>query len=292
MMGEYIVGIGEVLWDVFPTGRKLGGAPANFAYHVSQFGLEGLAVSAVGRDGLGEETLEALDGHGLHFHIDRVEEPTGTVQVTLDAEGVPQYEIKTGVAWDNIPYTKELAEIAAGTRAVCFGSLAQRSPVSRETIGWFLDAVPEDCLKVFDINLRQQFYTREILQESMERADILKINEEEILVVARLFGIAGDGFGDICRELMQRYGLDMVILTCGAVGSYVFHGGGMSYLDTPDVKVADTVGAGDSFTGAFVACILSGRSVEEAHRTAVEVSAYVCTRTGAMPPLPEEMRRL
>ncbi len=290
-MGEYIVGIGEVLWDVFPTGRKLGGAPANFAYHVSQFGLEGLAVSAIGRDALGEETLNALNGHGLHFHMDRVEEPTGTVQVTLDEKGIPQYEIKTGVAWDNIPYTKELAEIAARTRAVCFGSLAQRSPVSRETIGWFLDAVPEECLKVFDINLRQQFYTREVLEGSMERADILKINEEEILVVARMYGIHGSA-EDICRELMKRFRLGMVILTCGSVGSYVFHGDGMSYLDTPEVKVADTVGAGDSFTGAFVACILAGRSVEEAHKTAVEVSAYVCTRTGAMPPLPEDIIRL
>ena len=291
-MSEYIVGIGEVLWDVFPTGRKLGGAPANFAYHVSQFGLEGLAVSAVGRDGLGEETLEALRGHGLHFHMDRVEEPTGTVQVTLDEKGVPQYEIKTGVAWDNIPYTKELAQIAADTKAVCFGSLAQRSPVSRETIGWFLDAVPEDCLKVFDINLRQKFYTREVLEDSFKRADILKINEEEIVTVAQMFGIAGGGFEDNCRELMQRYGLDMVILTCGAVGSYVFHEAGMSYLDTPVVQVADTVGAGDSFTGAFVACILEGKSVEEAHRTAVKVSAYVCTQTGAMPPVPGEIRRL
>ena len=291
-MSEYIVGIGEVLWDVFPTGRKLGGAPANFAYHVSQFGLEGLAVSAVGRDGLGEETLEALRGHGLHFHMDRVEEPTGTVQVTLDEKGVPQYEIKTGVAWDNIPYTRELARIASCTKAVCFGSLAQRSPVSRETIGWFLDAVPEGCLKVFDINLRQQFYTREVLEDSLQRADILKINEEEIVTVAQLFGIEGEGFEDTCRELIRRYGLDMVILTCGAVGSHVFHEGGMSYLDTPAVQVADTVGAGDSFTGAFVACMLEGKSVEEAHRTAVKVSAYVCTQTGAMPPVPEETRQL
>ena len=291
-MGEYIVGIGEVLWDVFPTGRKLGGAPANFAYHVSQFGLEGLAVSAVGRDDLGDETLDALDGHGLHFHMDRVEEPTGTVQVTLDANGVPQYEIKTGVAWDNIPFTKELAQIAASTRAVCFGSLAQRSPVSRETVGWFLDAVPEDCLKVFDINLRQQFYTLEILEDSLKRADILKINEDEIVIVARMFGIAGDGFEVICRTLKERFCLKMVILTCGAVGSYVFHDGGMSYLDTPEVQVADTVGAGDSFTGAFVACILAGKSVEEAHRTAVDVSAYVCTQTGAMPPVPEDLIRI
>lgn len=290
-MSEYIVGIGEVLWDVFPTGRKLGGAPANFAYHVSQFGLEGLAVSAVGRDALGEETLNALDGCGLHFHMDRVEEPTGTVQVTLDADGVPRYEIKTGVAWDNIPYTKELSAIAADTRAVCFGSLAQRSPVSHQTIGWFLDAVPDDCLKVFDINLRQHFYTREVLEDSFRRAGILKINEEEIAIVAKLFGIDGNGYEAVCRELTDRYGLDMVILTCGAEGSYVFHGGGTSYLDTPKVQVADTVGAGDSFTGAFVACMLSGKSVEEAHRVAVKVSAYVCTRTGAMPAIPEEVRR-
>ena len=281
-MDGYIVGIGEVLWDVFPTGKKLGGAPANFAYHVSQFGLCGLAVSAVGRDELGEETVSALSEHGLNFHIDRVEEPTGTVQVTLDGNGIPQYEIKTGVAWDNIPYTKELAEIASQTKAVCFGSLAQRSPVSKKTIGWFLDAVPEDCLKVFDINLRQQFYSEEVLEASMNKADILKINEEEIVVVAKLFGIPGTGYEEISRRLAEMFKLKMLILTCGAVGSYVFHDGGVSYIETPKVKVADTVGAGDSFTGAFVASILSGKTVEEAHRIAVQVSAYVCTQTGAM----------
>lgn len=286
-MSEYVVGLGEILWDVFPTGKKLGGAPANFAFHVSQFGLDGLAVSAVGRDALGEETVEELYRNGLHFHLDRVEEPTGTVQVTLDGQGVPSYEIKTGVAWDNIPYTKELAEIAASTRAVCFGSLAQRSPVSRETIGWFLDAVPEDCLKVFDINLRQRFYTKEVLEESMRRADILKINEDEIVVVAGMFGFPGLGYEDASRKLIEMFSLEMVILTCGATGSYVFHKGGLSCLATPRVDVADTVGAGDSFTGAFVASILSGKPVEEAHRIAVEVSAYVCTKSGAMPALPE-----
>ena len=288
-MSEYVVGLGEVLWDVFPSGKKLGGAPANFAFHVSQFGLDGLAVSAVGRDALGEETVEELYRNGLHYHIDRVEEPTGTVQVTLDAQGVPSYEIKTGVAWDNIPFTKELAEIAASTRAVCFGSLAQRSPVSRETIGWFLEAVPSDCLKVFDINLRQHFYTKEVLEESMKRANILKINEEEIAVVAEMFGFPGLGYEEASRKLMDLYTLDMVILTCGATGSYVFHKEGMSYLVTPKVKVADTVGAGDSFTGAFVASILSGKPVGEAHRIAVEVSAYVCTRSGAMPQLPPSL---
>ena len=291
-MNDYIVGIGEVLWDVFPTGKKLGGAPANFAYHVSQFGLCGLAVSAVGRDALGEETVNSLSEHGLNFHIDRVEEPTGTVQVTLDDKGVPQYEIKTGVAWDNIPYSKELSEIASETRAVCFGSLAQRSPVSRETIGWFLDAVPEGCMKVFDINIRQHFYSKEVLEASMEKADILKINEDEIVIVARLFDIPETGFEEISRRLVGMFGLKMLILTCGAVGSYVFHEGGMSYLATPKVEVADTVGAGDSFTGAFVASILSGKTVEEAHRIAVQVSAFVCTKTGAMPEIPEEVRSI
>ena len=290
MMSEYIVGIGEVLWDVFPTGKKLGGAPANFAYHVSQFGLEGLAVSAVGRDPLGEETVSALDEHGLHYHIDRVEEPTGTVQVTLDENGVPQYEIKTGVAWDNIPFTEELSRIAASTKAVCFGSLAQRGEVSRQTIGWFLDAVPADCMKVFDINLRQSFYSKEIIEDSLRRADILKINEEEIVTVSRMFGISETEYAPVCRKLMEDYSLKMLILTCGAVGSYVFYDGGMSYIDTPKVKVADTVGAGDSFTGAFVASILQGKGVEQAHRIAVGVSAYVCTMSGAMPNVPSEVK--
>ncbi|MBQ3881325.1 MAG: carbohydrate kinase [Bacteroidales bacterium] len=289
-MSEYIVGIGEVLWDVFPTGKKLGGAPANFAYHVSQFGLEGLAVSAVGRDPLGEETVSALDEHGLHYHIDRVEEPTGTVQVTLDDKGVPQYEIKTGVAWDNIPFTEELSRIAASTKAVCFGSLAQRGEVSRQTIGWFLDAVPADCMKVFDINLRQSFYSKEIIEESLRRADILKINDEEIVTVSRMFGISETEYAPVCRKLMEDYSLKMLILTCGAVGSYVFYDGGMSYIDTPKVKVADTVGAGDSFTGAFVASILQGKSVEQAHRIAVGVSAYVCTMSGAMPNVPSDVK--
>ena len=177
-MGKYVIGIGEALWDVLPEGKKLGGAPANFAYHARQFGLEGIAVSAIGHDALGEEIVEAFEEHRLPYHLARVEYPTGTVQVTLDAQGVPQYEIKTDVAWDNIPFDEELAALAADCKAVCFGSLAQRSEVSRNTIGAFLDAVPADCLKVFDINLRQSFYTKEVLEASFQRCDILKINDE------------------------------------------------------------------------------------------------------------------
>jgi len=289
-MSKFVIGIGEALWDMLPEGKKLGGAPANFAYHASQFGLEGLAVSAIGQDKLGEEIVEALEEHHLPYHLDRVDYPTGTVQVTLDSRGVPQYEIKTGVAWDNIPYTRELALLALQCQAVCFGSLAQRSPVSRESIGLFLDAVPKDCLKVFDINLRQDFYDKEVLEASFRRCDILKINDEELVVMARMFNLPGLALEEKCRYLIKEYNLKMLILTCGVNGSYVFYEGGMSFLDTPKVKVADTVGAGDSFTGAFVGSLLTGKTVTQAHETAVKVSAFVCTQSGAMPIVPDNLK--
>ena len=289
-MGKYVIGIGEALWDVLPEGKKLGGAPANFAYHARQFGLEGIAVSAIGHDALGEEIVEAFEEHQLPYHLARVDYPTGTVQVSLDAQGVPQYEIKTDVAWDNIPYDDELATLAADCKAVCFGSLAQRSAVSRNTISAFLDAVPADCLKVFDINLRQSFYTREVLEASFQRCDILKINDEELETVSRLFGTAGLSLEEKCWLIFERYSLQMLILTCGTNGSYVFHAGGISYQVTPKVEVADTVGAGDSFTGAFIGSILQGKSVAVAHETAVKVSAYDCTQKGAMPVVPDELK--
>ena len=287
---QFVIGIGEALWDMLPEGKKLGGAPANFAYHASQFGHEAVAVSAIGQDPLGEEIVEALEEHRLPYHLDRVPYPTGTVQVTLDAQGVPQYEIKTDVAWDNIPYTAELASLAARCKAVCFGSLAQRNAVSRESISLFLDAVPEDCLKVFDINLRQDFYSKEVLEASFHRCNILKINDEELVVMSRLLELPGLALEEKCKHLMKVYGLRMLILTCGVNGSYVFYEGGISFLDTPKVTVADTVGAGDSFTGAFVGSLLNGKTVSEAHETAVKVSAYVCTQSGAMPEIPNTFK--
>jgi len=289
-MDKFVIGIGEALWDMLPGGKKLGGAPANFAYHASQFGHEAIAVSAIGQDKLGEEIVDALEEHRLPYHLDRVEYPTGTVQVSLDDQGIPQYEIKTDVAWDNIPYTRELARLAADCKAVCFGSLAQRSPVSRESIGLFLEAVPEDCMKVFDINLRQDFYGREVLEESFRRCDILKINDEELAVIASMFEVPGLTTEDKCRSLIETYKLKMLILTCGVNGSYAFYEGGMSFLETPKVTVADTVGAGDSFTGAFVGSLLNGKSVPEAHETAVRVSAFVCTQSGAMPEVPDSLK--
>ncbi|MCR8912604.1 carbohydrate kinase [Barnesiella sp. ET7] len=286
-----IVGMGEALWDVLPEGKKLGGAPANFAYHVSQFGLNSRVVSAVGQDKLGTEILDNFREKRLQGIIETVPYPTGTVQVTLDNEGVPCYDIKEGVAWDNIPYTEELDQLARQTQAVCFGSLAQRSIVSRETIARFLATMPDtpETLKIFDINLRQSFYTKEILCDSFSRCNVLKINDEELVTVSRLFGYPGIDLQDKCWILLAKYNLKMLILTCGVNGSYVFTPGHVSFVETPTVQVADTVGAGDSFTAAFTAAIIRGRSVREAHQLAVDTSAYVCTQQGAMPVLPESL---
>lgn len=291
MKNGMIVGMGEALWDVLPEGKKIGGAPANFAYNVSQFGLPSCVVSAVGDDPLGHEIIENFTEKELNLLIAEVPYPTGVVNVEIDAAGVPQYDIKENVAWDNIPYTEELRDLARRTRAVCFGSLAQRNIVSRETINAFLDDMPKDdgTLVVFDVNLRQSFYTPEILCNSMKRCNILKINDEELVTVSRMFGYPGIDLQDKCWILLGKYNLKMLILTCGINGSYVFTPGNVSFQPTPKVDVADTVGAGDSFTAAFIAGIIKGLSVTEAHSLAVRTSAYVCTCQGAMNRLPADL---
>lgn len=291
-MERYVVGMGEALWDCLPEGRKIGGAPANFAYHVGQFGFKSLAVSAIGDDQLGKEIVEKFDQRNLNYLLETVDHPTGTVQVEVDSAGIPRYEIMENVAWDNIPYSSELEEVAHNCRVVCFGSLAQRNAVSRETINRFIDAMPsaEDTLKVFDINLRQHFYDKDTIVSSLNRCNVFKINDEELLVVKEMFGYGDMSVKDICKALLSDYDLKMLILTCGTDGSYVFADGVESYKETPKVEVADTVGAGDSFTAAFIASILQGRSIYEAHDRAVKVSAFVCTQNGAMPVIPEDLK--
>ena len=296
---KYVIGLGEALFDCLPTGRKLGGAPANFAYHVSQFGFQSYAISAIGNDELGQEIIDTFEQVGLHYCLPKVDYPTGTVQVTLDEKGIPQYEICLGVAWDNIPLTDELLAIAKDAKAVCFGSLAQRAEVSRATIQAMLEAMPKETLKVFDINLRQSWYSREVIEKSLEYSNILKINDEELDIVApmllsveidpkNLIATNEEKTLCVCRQLIERYALDMVILTCGTNGSYVITLDTFSFIPTPKVEVADTVGAGDSFTATFIAKLLGGASIPEAHEMAVKVSAYVCTQSGAMPILPQE----
>lgn len=291
-MNDVIVGMGEVLWDMLPEGKKIGGAPANFAYHVSQYGFDSCVVSAVGDDKLGNEILESFDNRYLNYLIEKVPYPTGTVQIELDEAGIPCYEIKENVAWDNIPFTADLEKLARKTRAVCFGSLAQRNTVSRETINRFLDVMSDTAgqYRVFDVNLRQGFYDKEILCNSMKRCNILKINDEELITVSRMFEYPGIDLEDKCRVLLSEYSLEILILTCGVNGSYVFTRGNVSFVNTPKIEVADTVGAGDSFTATFISAILRGKSIREAHELAVDVSAYVCTQNGAMPELPVSIK--
>ena len=216
---KYCVGLGEVLFDVFPSGSQLGGAPANFAYHASQHGLRSIAVSAVGNDAYGDEAIRQLEEKHLNHLLPTVNYPTGTVQVQLDDQGVPTYDIKTGVAWDNIPFTDAVSQVANQACAVCWGSLAQRSAASRDTIYQFLDHTPSDCLKIFDINLRQNFYTKEIICESLKRCNILKINDEELITLGRLFGYPGLDIENKCWLILGKYNLDMLVLTCGVNGS-------------------------------------------------------------------------
>ncbi len=290
-MKNTVVGLGEILWDVFPERKVLGGAPANFAYHASQFGFNGYAVSAIGDDLLGKEILTSLEEKGLNYLLEKTDYPTGTVQVTLNKAGVPQYEICENVAWDNIPFTARTENLAKNTQTVCFGSLAQRNSVSRETIRKFINAMPEDSLKIFDINLRLNFYSKEIIHESLEMSNMMKINDEEVIKVANLYGWKGDE-QEICGRLLEDYKLDILVLTKGTDGSFVFTPRQTSYQPTPKVHVADTVGAGDSFTAAFVAAYLHGERIEDAHQLAVEVSAYVCLQHGAMPKLADSYLEL
>ncbi len=291
-MKRYVVGLGEALWDVLPTERKLGGAPANFAYHVARAGFDALVISAVGNDTLGDETLQCFKSKQLEYIMPRVEFPTGTVQVTVDAAGIPLYEIKRNVAWDHIPLTTEIIEVAKNCKAVCFGSLAQREDESRKTIEKFLDSVPNDCLRIFDINIRQHFYTKQLIENSLKKSDILKINDEELELIAPMLGYDQDFPRNsrlnehqvaVAQGIIHDYNLQMVVLTCGVNGSYIITTNEVLYRPTPKVDVVDTVGAGDSFNGAFVASLLKGKSLEEAHKKAVDTSAFVCTESGAMP---------
>lgn len=267
----------------------MGGAPANFAYYMNQFGFESVVVSAVGNDQLGMEIKETFDKAGLKYMLDGPDRPTGTVMIKLDGNGIPTYDIIEDVAYDYIPYTPELEEVARRCNVACFGSMTQRNPVSRQTIRNFLESMPQtgETYKVFDINLRQNFYSKEIISESLRLCNVFKINDEELKVVKKMFGYDGLSDHEVCRKIIYDQDLKFLILTCGVNGSHVFTGTEYSFMNTPVVEVADTVGAGDSFISAFMASILRGESIKDAHTLSVKVSAYICTQYGAMLELPE-----
>ena len=282
-----VVGMGEALWDMLPEGKKIGGAPANFAYHVSQFGLDSYVVSAVGEDELGTEILSNFREKKLGCMIERVPYPTGTVQVQLDSNGVPCYDIREGVAWDNIPFTPALESLARQTCAVCFGSLAQRSVVSCETINRFLDAMPggEDRYKIFDINLRQGFYTKEILCNSMRKCNILKINDDEIDLICSVIGLDTCDGSSLFSWLSENTAIHTLLLTRGKHGSDCFTlDGGKIHEECSSVHVVDTVGAGDSLSAAFLFFRYEKKlSVSEALQKATAVADFVVGHKGAIP---------
>ena len=290
-MMKKVVSIGETVWDVFPSGKRLGGAPVNFAFFSKEFGADAYPVSAIGNDALGDETMRALESTGLDLgYIQRNDSPTSRVLVTMDDAGVPQYEIVEGVAWDDLTCDAGTLALFSDADVVCWGTLAQRSPRSHRSVLQMLAAVPASSLKVFDINLRQHYYSRETIEDSLKYADVLKLNEDELPIITGLFSIEDNAEASIA-ELIRRFSLRNVIYTQGSVCSDVYGVEGLlSHLPTPKVNVVDTVGAGDSFTATYVMSRLNGASVEEAHRLAVDVSAFVCTQSGAINPLPERLR--
>lgn len=292
MPSPRVIGIGEVLWDCAPDGKHLGGAPGNFAYHVNAQGISAVPASAVGEDDLGEELLAALRTHGIDttFIPKLADYPTSTVDVELN-EGKPTYTIHENVAWDHIPASDALLEAAKGADALCYGTLAQRDADSRETIRLALEASRPDCLRIFDVNLRQSFYNAETVDGGLRLATAFKLSDEEILKVAQMLDLPSDetAFGD---ALFERFGdLSLLIVTRGDSGSLLRRRDGeTSPHEGVKAKVSSTVGAGDSFTAGVVVALLKGRSLAEAHDFAARLAAFVVSQPGAMPEIPGELK--
>ena len=276
-----VVGIGELLWDVFPTGKRAGGAPINFVYHATQLGAEGYAISAVGNDAFGTEILQELDKNHIAYYIDSLSYPTGSVKVELN-NGIPSYTIIENVAWDHIPLTQKAVDLVKNADAVCYGTLSLRNADSKKTVTTLLSYAKKEALRFYDINLRQHYYSKELIEELLNYANVFKINDDELLVLKDLFSLKGTD-EEVCKYFMNTYKLKYLILTAGEKYSVVYSQTEVSRIETPRVTVADTVGAGDAFSGAFVQGILSGKTLKEAHKQAVEISAFVCTKTGAWP---------
>lgn len=291
-----IVGLGEVLWDVIsPTEKYLGGAPANFAFHSSQFGANGLVVSGIGTDALGQEITAQLQGKGLDTTCLRQDarHPTGTVTVQKDAQGQPTYNIHAPVAWDFLPFDDLLRQQAENADAVCFGTLAQRSPASRAAIRAFVASTRPDCLRVFDINLRQAFYTRDVIESSLKLCNVLKLNHEELPVVAALLELPANNSADetaLLTSLLALYPLRLIALTRGGNGSVLTTKFRRSEHPGYPATVVDTVGAGDAFTAALTWGLLHTADLDHIHDTASRLASFVCSQPGGTPQLPPSLR--
>lgn len=274
-----IVSFGEVLWDMLPDGKKLGGAPLNLVYHAIKSGCTGAVISAVGTDNLGQELLDEIQKKNIPHFISKNEYPTGTVQVELK-DGIPRYDIVQNVAWDYISLSDDVKKILSEIKVLCYGSLAVRSDTSYNSLKELISLCSNEVIKFFDINLRTPYYTTDLVKELLQNCDILKINEKEWSILkTELY----KGRGDFCSWLMKQYKIKMVILTAGSSYSKIYMDHEILYLQTPKVNVVDTVGAGDAFSGAFLASLIQGKSVAEAHKNAVQVSAFVVGQVGACP---------
>jgi len=284
-----VVGLGEVLWDLLPAGKFLGGAPANFAFHSNQLGAQGLVVSAIGGDALGQEIQDRFRELGLSAEGLRiVDRPTGTVTVAM-SNGQPDYTIHSQVAWDSIPFDDRLKSFAQQAAAVCFGSLAQRSEISRRNIQQFLRSTGKECLRVCDINFRQQFFDAQTINDSLQLCNVLKLNHEELPVLAELLNLPG-AEEQALPELVRRFDLKLVVLTRGGHGSSLFGRWRTSHHPGhPVSQIADTIGAGDSFTAAIVRGLLQLQDLDQLHDRAARLASFVCTQRGATPQIPPEL---
>src|ERR1035438_1193279 len=293
-MGLNVVGVGEVLWDLLLTGAKLGGAPANFAYHAHALGARVHVITRVGKDDYGREVVRRFQNMGLPEATVQVDEsaPTGTAKVVLSGDGLAHFTIQEDVAWDYIAATRGALAAASAADVICFGSLAQRCQTSRNTIQQLVAAAPASALRVLDINLRQQFYSRDVIEQSLQLANVLKLNEDELPRIAMMFSLTGSTKHQIER-LAQLFDLHMVAFTRGPEGSLLFQQKGKRWSDCTShpVQVIDTVGAGDSFTAVLVLGLLRKMDLDEINNLANEVARYVCSQAGGTPTLPAEFAR-
>lgn len=284
-----VAGIGEILFDVFPEGKQLGGAPCNFVFHSKALGLDAYLVSAVGNDENGAELCEILQVNGLSLqYIQRAPFPTGTVEVSLDKNGTASYLINENVAWDHILWSHSMQNLASEMDAVCFGSLAQRSIQSSKTIYNFLKHTQKDCLRVFDVNLRQAFYSRDIIESSLKNANVLKLNQEELEIIKNIFNLPKSDNKSL-RIILDQYELHFIALTQGSAGSVMIDPENNYYCPAFPATVKDTVGAGDAFLAAMIMGKLRGLSLDKVNRLAGKVAAYVCSQSGATPSLPDSL---
>lgn len=287
-----VIGLGEILWDVFPDGPRFGGAPANFACSAAALGNRNVRVymaSCVGRDELGDQAISTLQEKSVDVsYVMRSEKPTGQVLVQLDAQGHARYEFAANAAWDNLAWSNDWEQLASETDACCFGTLAQRSEASRHCIQTFLSKTPDSAIRVFDINLRPPFFSESIILESLSFASVLKLNDEELPVLVSQFGFTGTDI-EVMQQLASRFSLSCVALTRGPKGAVLVSGDTISTASAVATQIVDTVGAGDAFTAALTLGLIEGGDLDVINRTACRVAAFVCSQPGATPRIPPEI---